>query len=622
MKRKSYRSIIWISAVSLVVAASVFLPSVLAQPHPVPPPGYTYPPVPEPSPVPTPSVYKEAGSFEDVSSYGGMDVQDAKIAVGKASPEPGILINSDELWSQIETDFIPTAIEWSGNDEPTIFISDNESDKVFKGVINSSPEIQWIEIGSPGANPGQFMNPNGMYSSDENSLYVVDTGNNRLQFWNGFEWTIVASPLYSEYMVDICMVGNTTFISDNARNCIYYKTPQEQGWNIIVDPTYINYPSFMDADAEGRLYILSWVIYPDGPRKSIVRYSEGEFCVYVESGSGPGYMGDSVYSEELCITDYGSLVYSDSSTGGIYRETCKDNSLAWITVNDVPVPIADSEAPLEVTLDGTVNECVVDAAPLCKYASVTGTGVVPLFYGSNNIIITCTSESGSTREYTLNVIRDLSGDTTLTGILMNDVLLPDFDPEINIYNDISCPSDMETVEITGILLNPEATLIGEGTILLSNRETPVLLTVISENGINVGYYLLNITKSAPAPTDSPVTTQTPAPSPSSEPSVSPTSEPTPTPVTSVPPVSVSPLPSDAPEVPTNFTPTETPPIDRTPTPEPTFYTQNPWKDEYEKEMDKEIEKDAMANKVKYTIILAAVIAAISVTYVLYKKRRK
>jgi hypothetical protein len=619
MRRKFLHSILTLTVIAfLMLAASS---AALAHPVPYPPPGETYPPVPEPSPVPSANGFKEEDTQADISSFGGLDSNGLLIAAGYAGDDNGIRFYNGNSWNGFNTNFTPTGMEWSKNDNTILFVSDNESNIILKGTNLTQTGADWIEIGSQGSEPGQFIDPHGMFTTDNDELYVVDTGNNRIQMWDGFEWVQVSSPQYSEYMVDICIYENITYITDNSRNCIYYKTPEESGWNIIVNPTYINYPSYMDIDEDGNIYFLSWVIYPDGPHKNIVRFSNGEFSVFLQTGSGPGFLENEPTSEELCVTNYGGLVYSDSSTGSIYRELCSDNTLKELKINGIPLVLDEIETNYEINFDDSIKECLVEAIPQCSQTLINGIGTFSLSYGLNEITITSISESGMSRQYNLNVIRDISGNAQLLGIFIDGLPIDGFESDVYIYDDIACPSEKESLTITGHAVNPEAILIGEGTIPMTIGANSVLLTVISQNGINIHNYLLNINRSdaitdetptvSPAP--SPIASETPGPSASQYP------------VTSSAPSSL-PLPSDAPEIPVNISPSEAPPIDRTPTPTPEFSTQDPWKEENEREMDEVIAEAERKGKIKKTLTYAGISVALAaagiLSYLYISKRKK
>ncbi|MBN1624689.1 MAG: hypothetical protein JXN10_11595 [Clostridia bacterium] len=626
---------ILIAFTAAILLLFISMPITLAQPTPYPPPGETYPPLPKPSPVPSPNGYKEEDISENISSFGGLDSNESLIAIGYTGDDTGIAFYNGDTWNGFNTYFTPTGIEWSKKNDTIIFVSDNESSLVLKGTNLTQAGANWVEIGSQGSEPGQFNNPHGMYINSDDELYVVDTGNNRIQMWNGFDWLPVASPQYSEYMVDICIFENTTYITDNSRNCIYYKTPEETGWNIIVNPTYINCPSFMDIDEDGNIYFLSWVIFPDGPHKNIVRFSNGEFSVYVQTGSGPGYLENESTSEELCVTYYGGLVYSDSSTGSIYRELCNDNTLKELTVNGISLELDVIENNYEINFDDSIKECLVVALPQCRGTLINGTGNFPLSYGLNEITITCTSESGLSRQYNLNVIRDMSGNAQLLEIFIDGSPLEGFESDIYIYNDIGCPFEKESLTITGYAVNSEAILIGEGAIPMTIGVNSVLLTVISQNGININNYLLNITRSGAKTEETPTASPAPSPiaseTPTASPAPSPIASETPGTTVSQPPVpsptpTSLPLPSDGLEIPVNLNPTHTPPIDRTPTPTPDFSTFDPWKKDFEKDMDEAIaenEKKEKLNKLlTYAGIAVASAAACILSYLQIRKKKK
>ncbi|QOY36248.1 6-bladed beta-propeller [Anaerobacillus isosaccharinicus] len=59
-----------------------------------------------------------------------------------------------------------------------VYVTDIQANKVI--VLNMSGEIT-LEIGGFGENPGQFLAPNAVTADSEGNIYVVDTGNQRVQ---------------------------------------------------------------------------------------------------------------------------------------------------------------------------------------------------------------------------------------------------------------------------------------------------------------------------------------------------------------------------------------------------------------------------------------------------------
>lgn len=58
-----------------------------------------------------------------------------------------------------------------------------------------------------------------------------------------------------------------------------------------------------------------------------------------------------------------------------------------------------------IVVDSDVTSVCVNAEPVAATSKVSGTGILPLEYGENQIYVVCNSQSGDSRIYTLNVVR-------------------------------------------------------------------------------------------------------------------------------------------------------------------------------------------------------------------------
>ncbi|MBN2557210.1 MAG: hypothetical protein JXB33_00500 [Clostridia bacterium] len=403
---KNSRIFIITAGLFLVILTAFAISSAFAWPNPNV--YQSYSPIPTPRPCPSPGSYKEMtteGGEGDVSSIGGMDSANGLTAVGDVSSPASIRIHDGESWSSMIVDFNPSGVEWSGETTSSIYISDNLNNSIF---FSSDPMAgsEWVMIGSPGSEKGQFRNPNGMYSGQINELYVVDTDNNRVQFWNGVEWHQADSPAEALYMVDICKFGETFFITDYLGHCIYRKGPADTEWFRITDQTHLNYPSYMDVDSDGNLYVLSRISYPDGLVKSIVRYSEGQFSVCVGAGSGPGFITGNLTSEELCVNHHNNLIYPDPVPAKIYQKLCDVNKIHTFVINGISVEVPPSVHEVFHGVGPETATVSIEALKACPFSSVSGEGVFPLPSGTSQYPFVCTSESGIPAQYFLTITKE------------------------------------------------------------------------------------------------------------------------------------------------------------------------------------------------------------------------
>ena len=102
-----------------------------------------------------------------------------------------------------------------------------------------------------------------------------------------------------------------------------------------------------------------------------------------------------------------------------------NNWLKSLTVGGYNLTPSFSGATTEYSLivDQETATVAVEASPVVSTSGISGTGNVSLDYGNNTVKITCKAQNGSTREYTINIVRqgskpiakgDVNGDGTIS----------------------------------------------------------------------------------------------------------------------------------------------------------------------------------------------------------------
>lgn len=102
-----------------------------------------------------------------------------------------------------------------------------------------------------------------------------------------------------------------------------------------------------------------------------------------------------------------------------------NNWLKSLTVGGYNLTPSFSGATTEYSLivDQETATVAVEASPVVSTSSISGTGNVSLDYGNNTVKVTCKAQNGSTREYTINIVRqgsksvakgDINGDGTIS----------------------------------------------------------------------------------------------------------------------------------------------------------------------------------------------------------------
>ena len=119
-----------------------------------------------------------------------------------------------------------------------------------------------------------------------------------------------------------------------------------------------------------------------------------------------------------------------------------------------------------------------------------------LVAGNNTKRIKITAEDGTSRVYTFTINRPHNQSNKLKNIIVRDAnnnytYTPDFDPDVNEYN-LTVPNEVRVVEVIGELLDDSATIKGSDLAYnLAAGDNKVILTVISEAGVE-NEYVINI----------------------------------------------------------------------------------------------------------------------------------
>ncbi len=168
-----------------------------------------------------------------------------------------------------------------------------------------------------------------------------------------------------------------------------------------------------------------------------------------------------------------------------------DATLKSITVGDTKY--TSSLTSISKTVDYNTSSIKVSAVTNNSNASVSGTGTKSLAVGTNTIKLTVTAQDGSTKTYSVKVIR-LAEDTTipnvienenqgeestaltLTSLIIADVeLSPEFSSDV--YNYVTNVTNMTELEIYATASDPEAIINIEGATDLQEGDNIVKITV-------------------------------------------------------------------------------------------------------------------------------------------------
>ena len=184
----------------------------------------------------------------------------------------------------------------------------------------------------------------------------------------------------------------------------------------------------------------------------------------------------------------------------INRTQSSDNTLRLITVKhgetyyvynyDSNEKVTEgnygSATHFKVTVPGNIEEVNINAFATDTRATVdqTNLGDKQLVAGATrNFTIKVTSESGAANTYTLTVEREKKANNNLSSLKVDNVSVPNFDPETIEYYLDDVENDIATVVINAEKEDEDATIIsGTGTQNLSTGDNEIPVVVKAQNG--------------------------------------------------------------------------------------------------------------------------------------------
>lgn len=164
---------------------------------------------------------------------------------------------------------------------------------------------------------------------------------------------------------------------------------------------------------------------------------------------------------------------SGSITVSIQQALSSDNSLSSLSADGTNILSSSTYS----TNNSTVN---ISAVATDSKATISGTGVKNLEYGSNSYTITVTAENGSKRNYPITVTRNdtRSSNNNLSSLNADGT---------SILSSSTFSTDNSTVNISAVASDTKATISGTGVKNLEYGSNPFTITVTAENGSKKNY---------------------------------------------------------------------------------------------------------------------------------------
>lgn len=192
-----------------------------------------------------------------------------------------------------------------------------------------------------------------------------------------------------------------------------------------------------------------------------------------------------------------SLLTANGSSVNIKMVAPKssNNYLSSLSVSDGTIKFNKSTTSYKVTVDYDVSSVKISAAAEDSKASVSGTGTYELNLYNNDLKVVVTAENGSTKTYTITVIRkdkdgntrELSSDVSLSSLTITGYSLL-FDTNTKEYTVLL--KDSKLLNIVAIPTNEGATVEVVNPEAYATGNNVIKVKVIAENGA-VDEYIIN-----------------------------------------------------------------------------------------------------------------------------------
>ena len=183
----------------------------------------------------------------------------------------------------------------------------------------------------------------------------------------------------------------------------------------------------------------------------------------------------------------------------------QDNSLASLSAKPVDLKFNKNTTSYSFKVENSVKSINIEAKASDSKAKVSGTGTKTLNDYANTFSIVVTAENGSTKTYTIRVIRKdadgnygaVSKDNYLKSLSVEGYKI-DFNKDVLEYN-IEVENLVDSVNVKALVNHETATYEVEGNTKLSVGTNSVKVKVTSESG-DVRTYIINVNRKSDAPT--------------------------------------------------------------------------------------------------------------------------
>ena len=153
-----------------------------------------------------------------------------------------------------------------------------------------------------------------------------------------------------------------------------------------------------------------------------------------------------------------------------------------------------------VTIPGNISTINIAAQPTDTRATITNAASVlkehTLSVGTHPFTIRVQSEAGASQSYVLNITREPKPFNQLSDLTVNDVTVPDFDPEVENYTIDDVENSVASIVIGGTLFDSDSSQTGFGTCDLKVGSNECKVQVTAQNGDKKTYKITVVRKAS------------------------------------------------------------------------------------------------------------------------------
>ena len=196
--------------------------------------------------------------------------------------------------------------------------------------------------------------------------------------------------------------------------------------------------------------------------------------------------GDSTVSVSLIdgdcydVTGVTAIPVSNGSVQISHKVKSSDNSIKTLTINDRTV-----SPPYDTSINA--NEAVIGVVTNHNKANVTGHGKKSLSCGRNEFTITVTAENGESKNYSVVITRNCSGNVLLKSLSLDKAKI-DFGKNTESYN-IKVTGEVDGITVSASAEDSKSKVTGDGYHKLKYGDNTIVIKVTAEDGASKEYTL-------------------------------------------------------------------------------------------------------------------------------------